>query len=152
MKFDPIELEVLVEEVNKHIELQLKKKKKSTRKISSPCCIFIMANINGQSILFYTFERGKPQCAPGDIKFTLALMLNLYHLSCDISSSSSQAAQADDPLKTADAMVSVTVEDINDNAPVFEKSEYSETVMENSPVGTVVLNVTVIDLDQVDYP
>ncbi|CAK6982523.1 cadherin EGF LAG seven-pass G-type receptor 2-like, partial [Scomber scombrus] len=59
-----------------------------------------------------------------------------------------KAAQTDDPLKTADAVVSVTVEDINDNAPVFEKSEYSETLLENSPVGTVVLNVTVIDLDQ----
>ena len=80
------------------------------------------------------------------------MLMNLYHLSCGIFSSSSQAAQTDDPLKTTGAVVSVTVEDINDNAPVFEKSEYSETVLENSPVDAVVFKATVIDLDQVDYP
>ncbi|CAK6976329.1 protocadherin Fat 4-like [Scomber scombrus] len=59
-----------------------------------------------------------------------------------------KAAQTDDPLKTAGAVVSVTVEDINDNAPEFEKSEYSETLLENSPVGAVVFKATVTDLDQ----
>ncbi|CAK6984226.1 protocadherin Fat 4-like, partial [Scomber scombrus] len=58
------------------------------------------------------------------------------------------AAQTENLLKTADAVVSVTVEDVNDNAPEFEQPPYVKTLLENSPVGTVVLNVTVTDLDQ----
>jgi len=60
-----------------------------------------------------------------------------------------QVAQADDGLKTADAMVSVTVEDVNDNAPQFDRRSYSATLPENSPLGAGVLKAVVTDLDQV---
>lgn len=65
-------------------------------------------------------------------------------------SSSSQAVQTDDTLKTADAVVSVTVEDVNDNPPQFDQSEYSVNLLENSPVGAVLFKAIVSDLDQVD--
>ncbi|KAI3353561.1 hypothetical protein L3Q82_020081 [Scortum barcoo] len=59
-----------------------------------------------------------------------------------------KAAQTDDSLKTADALVSVTVEDVNDNPPQFDQPEYSVSLLENSPVEAVVFKATVIDLDQ----
>ncbi|XP_068451673.1 protein dachsous-like [Clinocottus analis] len=59
-----------------------------------------------------------------------------------------KVAQTDDPLKTADTVVSVTVEDVNDNPPEFNELSYSETLRENSPVGAVVFKAVVTDLDQ----
>ncbi|XP_014833380.1 PREDICTED: cadherin-87A-like [Poecilia mexicana] len=53
-----------------------------------------------------------------------------------------KAAQTDDPLKTADAVVSVTVEDVNDNAPVFDQSSYNAFLLKNSFTNTVT------DVDQ----
>ncbi|XP_014826183.1 PREDICTED: cadherin-related tumor suppressor-like [Poecilia mexicana] len=54
-----------------------------------------------------------------------------------------KAAQTDDPLKTADAVVSVTVEDVNDNAPEFDQSSYNVFLLKNSFTNTVT------DLDQI---
>ncbi|KAM4594440.1 protocadherin Fat 4 [Fundulus diaphanus] len=59
-----------------------------------------------------------------------------------------RAAQTDDSLKTADAVVSVTVEDVNDNAPEFDQSDYTVSLLENSPAETVVFKAVVTDLDQ----
>ncbi len=47
--------------------------------------------------------------------------------------------------------MSVTVEDVNDNAPEFDQPEYSVNLLENSPVDAVVFKAIVIDLDQVDF-
>lgn len=62
-----------------------------------------------------------------------------------------QAAQTDDSLKTADAVVSVTVEDVNDNPPEFDQPDYSVTLLENSPVDAALFKAVVTDLDQVDF-
>ncbi|XP_047246491.1 cadherin EGF LAG seven-pass G-type receptor 1-like [Girardinichthys multiradiatus] len=51
------------------------------------------------------------------------------------------------PLK-ADVSVHVVVQDINDNAPVFEKDELFIDVEENSPVGSVVAHITATDPDE----
>uniref|UniRef100_A0A3Q1F1Z1 Cadherin EGF LAG seven-pass G-type receptor 1 n=1 Tax=Acanthochromis polyacanthus TaxID=80966 RepID=A0A3Q1F1Z1_9TELE len=51
------------------------------------------------------------------------------------------------PLKAA-VPVHVTVQDINDNAPVFEKDELFIEVKENSPVGSVVAQITATDPDE----
>ncbi|KAM3624462.1 uncharacterized protein V6R79_023812 [Siganus canaliculatus] len=59
-----------------------------------------------------------------------------------------KASQTDDSSKTAHAVVSVTVEDVNDNAPQFDQTSYSVSLMENSPVDDVVFRVTVTDKDQ----
>ncbi|KAK6300316.1 hypothetical protein J4Q44_G00284140 [Coregonus suidteri] len=59
-----------------------------------------------------------------------------------------KASQQDDSLKTADALVSVTIEDVNDNAPEFDKASYSVALLENSLKDTVVFRVTVTDLDK----
>ncbi|XP_017289255.1 cadherin-23 [Kryptolebias marmoratus] len=58
-----------------------------------------------------------------------------------------KAAQTDDSLKTADAVVSVTVEDVNDNPPEFDQSDYSVSLLENSPIDSVLFKPAVTDLD-----
>lgn len=47
-----------------------------------------------------------------------------------------------DPRRTT-LVVSVQVLDIDDNSPVFSKQTYVVNVPENTPVGTVVLNLSV---------
>ncbi|XP_020495271.2 protocadherin Fat 4 [Labrus bergylta] len=69
-------------------------------------------------------------------------------MSSSVISVSIKAAQTDDSLKTADTVVTVTVEDVNDNAPEFDQPNYSETLLENSPDGAVVFKAMVDDPDQ----
>lgn len=54
-------------------------------------------------------------------------------------------------MKTTETVVSVTVEDVNDNAPGFDEPSYSVTLVENSPVDAVLFKAPVTDLDQVVY-
>ncbi|XP_050549134.1 cadherin-related tumor suppressor [Daktulosphaira vitifoliae] len=51
------------------------------------------------------------------------------------------------PAKTTMAYLLIYVNDINDHEPVFEKSEYSTTLSELSPVGTYVASITAMDED-----
>ncbi|XP_056138305.1 cadherin EGF LAG seven-pass G-type receptor 1-like [Lampris incognitus] len=51
------------------------------------------------------------------------------------------------PLKAA-VEIQVSVLDINDNAPVFEKDEMYVYVVENSPVGSIVARITATDPDE----
>ncbi|KAK1803047.1 hypothetical protein P4O66_021580, partial [Electrophorus voltai] len=59
-----------------------------------------------------------------------------------------QAVQQDDSTKTANAVVFVTVNDMNDNLPEFNQSEYTAVIPENSPRDQFVLQVHVTDLDK----
>ena len=45
------------------------------------------------------------------------------------------------------ARVEVTVEDVNDNAPQFQQTTYSGSVIESAPTGTPVLSLAVSDAD-----
>ncbi|XP_050973873.1 protocadherin-9-like [Labeo rohita] len=58
-----------------------------------------------------------------------------------------QAAQQNDASKTADAAVSVTIENGNDNPPKFDQDEYTVSIPENLPQDQFVLQITVTDLD-----
>lgn len=51
------------------------------------------------------------------------------------------------PARTTVAYLLIHVNDINDHEPVFEKSEYSSTLSELSPVGTYVASITATDED-----
>ncbi|XP_047431473.1 cadherin EGF LAG seven-pass G-type receptor 1 isoform X3 [Mugil cephalus] len=51
------------------------------------------------------------------------------------------------PLK-AGVSVQIVVQDINDNAPVFKEDELYIEVLENSPVGSVVAQITATDPDE----
>ncbi|NXF84739.1 PCDC1 protein, partial [Eubucco bourcierii] len=58
------------------------------------------------------------------------------------------AKDGGDPPKSGNVSVIVTVLDTNDNAPEFEQSVYRATVLENSPSGTLVVQVHATDLDE----
>uniref|UniRef100_A0A3Q1GY62 Cadherin domain-containing protein n=1 Tax=Acanthochromis polyacanthus TaxID=80966 RepID=A0A3Q1GY62_9TELE len=51
------------------------------------------------------------------------------------------------PPKSGNMNIVIKVLDINDNAPVFSKDDYSVTLSENAPVGTTVIQVNATDLD-----
>lgn len=48
---------------------------------------------------------------------------------------------------TAVVSVAITVDDINDNAPIFEQSDYEETVSESTSVGTPIKQISAVDRD-----
>ena len=49
--------------------------------------------------------------------------------------------------KSSTVLVYMNVLDINDNAPVFDPSSYSNEVWENATVGTSILMVSATDID-----
>lgn len=58
-----------------------------------------------------------------------------------------QASDQGTPPLTETVFVNVTIEDVNDNPPVFSDSNFTVTVAENLPVGSRFLNVTASDSD-----
>uniref|UniRef100_A0A3Q1HY96 Cadherin domain-containing protein n=1 Tax=Anabas testudineus TaxID=64144 RepID=A0A3Q1HY96_ANATE len=52
------------------------------------------------------------------------------------------------PARSGTASVIVRVLDTNDNAPVFDKSIYNVNIMENSPIGSLVIDLNATDLDE----
>uniref|UniRef100_A0A3Q3W4L1 Cadherin domain-containing protein n=1 Tax=Mola mola TaxID=94237 RepID=A0A3Q3W4L1_MOLML len=52
------------------------------------------------------------------------------------------------PTRTGTASIIVRVLDVNDNAPSFEKDKYVVDVMENSPIGSLVIKLNATDLDE----
>ncbi|XP_037316684.2 protocadherin alpha-C2-like [Pungitius pungitius] len=52
------------------------------------------------------------------------------------------------PTRTGTASIIVRVLDVNDNAPSFDKDEYILDVMENSPIGSLVVKLNATDLDE----
>ncbi|KAF3838306.1 hypothetical protein F7725_010074 [Dissostichus mawsoni] len=52
------------------------------------------------------------------------------------------------PARSGTASVIVRVLDTNDNTPTFGKMNYSIKIMENSPIGTLVVHLNATDLDE----
>ncbi|XP_077387622.1 protocadherin alpha-C2-like isoform X3 [Festucalex cinctus] len=52
------------------------------------------------------------------------------------------------PTRTGTASIIVRVLDVNDNAPTFDKDKYLVEVMENSPIGSLVIQLNATDLDE----
>ncbi|XP_037117265.1 protocadherin alpha-C2-like [Syngnathus acus] len=52
------------------------------------------------------------------------------------------------PARTGTASIIVRVLDVNDNAPSFDKDKYLVDVMENSPIGSLVIQLNATDLDE----
>ena len=52
-----------------------------------------------------------------------------------------QAADLGTPMMSSTAHLVVLVLDVNDNPPIFERTQYSETISELARVGTSVLRV-----------
>ncbi|XP_029917478.1 protocadherin alpha-C2-like [Myripristis murdjan] len=52
------------------------------------------------------------------------------------------------PTRTGTASIIVRVLDTNDNAPTFDKDNYNINIMENSPIGNLVIQLNATDLDE----
>ncbi|CAG5990922.1 unnamed protein product, partial [Menidia menidia] len=52
------------------------------------------------------------------------------------------------PARSGTASIVVHVMDTNDNAPTFDKSIYNVNIMENSPIGSLVIDLNATDLDE----
>ncbi|KAM9795693.1 protocadherin beta-16-like [Neosynchiropus ocellatus] len=52
------------------------------------------------------------------------------------------------PARSGTASIIVHVSDTNDNAPTFDKSVYNINMMENSPLGSLVIHLKATDLDE----
>ncbi|XP_041845640.1 protocadherin alpha-C2-like [Melanotaenia boesemani] len=52
------------------------------------------------------------------------------------------------PSRSGTASIIVHVLDTNDNAPIFEQESYQVSVMENSPIGSLVIHLNATDLDE----
>uniref|UniRef100_A0A8C6FGV0 Protocadherin gamma subfamily A, 4 n=1 Tax=Moschus moschiferus TaxID=68415 RepID=A0A8C6FGV0_MOSMO len=58
------------------------------------------------------------------------------------------ASDGGDPPRSGTARVQVTAVDVNDHAPIFSLPQYQVTVPENVAVGTRLLTVSAVDLDE----
>ncbi|KAJ1128081.1 hypothetical protein NDU88_006464 [Pleurodeles waltl] len=58
------------------------------------------------------------------------------------------AIDGGNPARSGTAQIKVIVLDANDNAPIFDKSVYKVSVLENAPKGTTVTAVRAVDIDQ----
>ncbi|XP_060771154.1 protocadherin alpha-2-like [Neoarius graeffei] len=52
------------------------------------------------------------------------------------------------PAKSGTLGITVNIEDVNDNIPVFSKPLYKVRVAENTPVGTTIIKLVATDLDE----
>ncbi|XP_052011301.1 protocadherin gamma-A10 isoform X13 [Apodemus sylvaticus] len=58
------------------------------------------------------------------------------------------ASDGGNPPRSGTVLITVTVFDANDNAPIFTSTEYRVNIPENLPVGTQLLKVTATDKDE----
>ncbi|XP_040200855.1 protocadherin gamma-B4-like isoform X32 [Rana temporaria] len=58
------------------------------------------------------------------------------------------ASDGGTPPKTGTAHIKITVQDVNDNFPVFTKDTYQISIMENVPIGFLVVHLNATDKDE----
>ncbi|XP_069725717.1 protocadherin alpha-C2-like isoform X5 [Phaenicophaeus curvirostris] len=58
------------------------------------------------------------------------------------------AVDGGDPPKSGTAQISVRVMDTNDNPPAFDRSTYTVSLLENAPIGTLVVKLNASDPDE----
>ena len=59
------------------------------------------------------------------------------------------ASDGGTPPRTAVVPVEIFIEDVNDNTPIWEREEYSVSIIENATVGSSVIQTNASDIDQV---
>eukprot|EP00062_Callorhinchus_milii_P009585 gi/632953584/ref/XP_007892498.1/ PREDICTED: cadherin EGF LAG seven-pass G-type receptor 2 [Callorhinchus milii] len=107
------------------------------------------SGLNGR--VFYTFQGGDDGEGDFIVESTSGIVRTLRRLDRENVPVYDLKAFAVDkgvpPMKTP-IDIQVTVLDVNDNPPVFEKDEFDIFVDENSPIGLVVARVTATDPDE----
>ncbi|XP_043541811.1 cadherin EGF LAG seven-pass G-type receptor 2-like [Chiloscyllium plagiosum] len=107
------------------------------------------SGLNGR--VFYTFQGGDDGDGDFIIETTSGIVRTLRRLDRENVQMYNLKAFAVDkgfPAMRTAIDVQVTVLDVNDNPPVFEKDEFDIFVDENSPIGLVVARITATDPDE----
>lgn len=107
------------------------------------------AHANGR--VQYTFQNGEDGDGDFTIEPTSGIVRTVRRLDREAMPVYELTAYAVDrgvpPLRTP-VSIQVTVQDVNDNAPVFPAEEFEVRVKENSIVGSVVAQITAVDPDE----
>ncbi|XP_076468143.1 protocadherin-9-like [Babylonia areolata] len=92
------------------------------------------------------------ETASGQTQYTVALKLvnTLDREGKQLYTTSLVAYDGGNPPRRASLPLAINVQDENDNAPLFEKREYSKTLTEESQANAVILTVSARDADEGD--
>uniref|UniRef100_A0A665TIT5 Cadherin, EGF LAG seven-pass G-type receptor 2 n=1 Tax=Echeneis naucrates TaxID=173247 RepID=A0A665TIT5_ECHNA len=107
------------------------------------------SGLNGR--VFYTFQGGEDGDGDFIIESTSGIVRTLRRLDREnVPVYSLQAFAVDKgvPALKTPINIQVTILDVNDNPPVFEKDEFDIMVEENSPIGLVVAHISATDPDE----
>ncbi|XP_029287123.1 cadherin EGF LAG seven-pass G-type receptor 2 isoform X1 [Cottoperca gobio] len=107
------------------------------------------SGLNGR--VFYTFQGGEDGDGDFIIESTSGIVRTLRRLDREnVPVYSLQAFAVDKgvPALKTPVNIQVTILDVNDNPPVFEKDEFDIMVEENSPIGIVVAHILATDPDE----
>ncbi|NWI11111.1 CELR2 protein, partial [Crypturellus soui] len=107
------------------------------------------SGLNGR--VFYTFQGGDDGEGDFIIESTSGIVRTLRRLDRENVPLYALRAYATDkgvPAKRTPVEIQVTVLDVNDNPPVFERDEFDIFVEENSPIGLVVGRIVASDPDE----
>uniref|UniRef100_A0A8B9SJD5 Cadherin EGF LAG seven-pass G-type receptor 2 n=1 Tax=Anas platyrhynchos TaxID=8839 RepID=A0A8B9SJD5_ANAPL len=107
------------------------------------------SGLNGR--VFYTFQGGDDGDGDFIIESTSGIVRTLRRLDRENVPLYALRAYAVDkgvPARRTPVEIQVTVLDVNDNPPVFERDEFDIFVEENSPIGLVVARITATDPDE----
>nr|XP_048713462.1 cadherin EGF LAG seven-pass G-type receptor 3 isoform X2 [Caretta caretta] len=107
------------------------------------------AHTNGR--VQYTFQNGEDGDGDFTIEPTSGIIRTVRRLdreSVPVYELTAYAVDRGVPAQRTPVNIQVTVQDVNDNAPVFPAEEFEVLVKENSIVGSVVAQITAIDPDE----
>ncbi|KAJ7999095.1 hypothetical protein DPEC_G00211860 [Dallia pectoralis] len=107
------------------------------------------SGLNGR--VFYTFQGGEDGDGDFIIESTSGIVRTLRRLDREnVPLYNLQAFAVDKgvPALKTSVDIQVTILDVNDNPPVFEKDEFDIFVEENSPIGLVVAHISASDPDE----
>ncbi|XP_009999187.1 PREDICTED: cadherin EGF LAG seven-pass G-type receptor 2-like, partial [Chaetura pelagica] len=156
-KSDTTYLEILVSDVNDNAPQFLRDSYQGSIYEDVPAFTSVLqvsatdrdSGLNGR--VFYTFQGGDDGDGDFIIESTSGIVRTLRRLDRENVPFYTLRAFAVDkgvPAKRTPMEIQVTVLDVNDNPPVFERDEFDIFVEENSPIGLVVARITATDPDE----
>ncbi|XP_053723976.1 cadherin EGF LAG seven-pass G-type receptor 2 isoform X1 [Synchiropus splendidus] len=107
------------------------------------------SGLNGR--VFYTFQGGEDGDGDFIIESTSGIVRTLRRLDREnvpVYSLQAFAVDKGSPALKTPINIQVTILDVNDNPPVFERDEFDLMVEENSPIGVVVAHISATDPDE----
>ncbi|XP_069825346.1 protocadherin gamma-B1-like isoform X3 [Dendropsophus ebraccatus] len=138
--------------VNENIEIEMSES-------TSPGRRFILHNaedldIGDNSLISYRlsanqyFTLGEKVSTDGSVFPELILEKPLDRETQDKHELILTASDAGNPVQTGTALITIIINDINDNSPVFTQDVYKVSVRENIPVNSTILQVSASDEDE----